>query len=147
MSSNEQIRVHVHGAQGRMGQACVQAVQGAADMEFVGGTDFGDDLAGALASNRPDVVIEFTVPSAVEQNVRTMLEAGLPVVAGTTVERVALLCPRPWALEPGFKGGECNNAHAVAVVQIFLGRGWLRRLVPDRASRGGAKRRAILSPR
>ena len=65
------------------------------------------------------------------------------MVVGTTVERVALLCPRPWALEPGFKGDDCNNAHAVVVVQIFLGRSSLRRLVPGRASRDGAKRRAF----
>ena len=78
------IRVHVHGAKGRMGATCVEAVHGASDMEVCGETDYGDDLAGALADERPDVVIEFTVPSAVEENVRTMLEAGVPVVAGTT---------------------------------------------------------------
>jgi len=59
-----------------------------------------------------------------------------------TSGRAGLLCLRPWASEPGFKGVACNNAYAVAVVQIFLGRGWLRRLVPGGASRGGAKRRA-----
>ncbi|MEE2885863.1 MAG: 4-hydroxy-tetrahydrodipicolinate reductase, partial [Planctomycetota bacterium] len=32
----------------------------------------------------PDVVVEFTVPEAVENNVRTVLSAGIPVVAGTT---------------------------------------------------------------
>ena len=51
MSSNEQIRVHVHGAQGRMGQACVEALQGAADMEFVGGTDFGFYWTGTTHAN------------------------------------------------------------------------------------------------
>jgi 4-hydroxy-tetrahydrodipicolinate reductase len=78
------IRVHVHGALGRMGSTCVEAVSQAVDMSLCGSTDQGDDLARALAEERPDVVVEFTVPSAVGQNVRTMLEAGVPVVAGTT---------------------------------------------------------------
>ena len=78
------IRVHVHGALGRMGAACVTAIEAAADMEVCGATDYGDDLAAALASERPDVAVEFTVPEAVEDNVRTMLDAGVPVVAGTT---------------------------------------------------------------
>ncbi len=78
------IRVHVHGALGRMGSTCVEAVSCADDLGLCGTTDQGDDLAAALASGKPDVVIEFTIPDAVEANVRTMLEAGVPVVAGTT---------------------------------------------------------------
>ena len=78
------IRVHVHGALGRMGRTVVQAVEDAPDMEVCGKTDVGDDLAAELGAGRPDVVVEFTVPDAVEQNVRTMLEHGVPVVAGTT---------------------------------------------------------------
>ncbi len=77
-------RVHVHGALGRMGSSCVNAITAAADMEVCGKTDFGDDLAAALAAGQPDVVVEFTIPDAIEQNVRTMLNAGVPVVAGTT---------------------------------------------------------------
>lgn len=78
------IRVHVHGALGRMGAACVTAIEEVDDMEVCGKTDYGDDLADALAQGRPDVVVEFTVPEAVENNVRTVLSAGIPVVAGTT---------------------------------------------------------------
>lgn len=78
------IRVHVHGALGRMGASCVTAIEQADDMEVCGATDVGDDLAGALSTAKPDVVVEFTVPAAVEANVRTMLTAGVPVVAGTT---------------------------------------------------------------
>lgn len=89
------IRVHVHGALGRMGSTVVEAVRAAGDMELSGATDFGDDLAAALSAHRPDVVVEFTVPGAVATNVRTMLEAGLPVVAGTTG------LPREQAVELG----------------------------------------------
>ncbi len=78
------IRVHVHGALGRMGKTCVDAVEAASDMQLVGTTDVGDDLASSLAGGHPDVVIEFTVPAAVAANVRTMLGAGIPVVAVTT---------------------------------------------------------------
>ena len=63
------IRVHVHGAGGRMGRACVEAVAVAADMELCGTTGRADDLAERLRESRPEVVVEFTVPGAVEANV------------------------------------------------------------------------------
>ena len=69
------IRVHVHGAGGRMGRACVDAVEGTGDMELCGTTGRQDDLAAQLRETRPEVVVEFTVPSAVEANVRAILEA------------------------------------------------------------------------
>ena len=78
------IRVHVQGAKGRMGSTVVSAVEAAADMELTGTSDLGDDLAAALAESSPDVAVEFTTPDAVEQSVRTMLEAGVHVVSGTT---------------------------------------------------------------
>jgi len=67
-----------------MGQACVAAVGEADDLELVGTTDLGDDLAAQLNSSQPDVVIEFTNPEAVEGNLRTILEAGCHAVSGTT---------------------------------------------------------------
>lgn len=78
------IRVHVHGAGGRMGRACVEAVGAAADMELCGTTGRSDDLAASLRATRPEVVVEFTVPGAVEAHLRTILEADCHVVSGTT---------------------------------------------------------------
>jgi len=78
------IRVHVHGAGGRMGRACVEAVRAAADLELCGTSGRADDLAVRLRETRPEVVVEFTVPGAVEANLRAILEAGSHVVSGTT---------------------------------------------------------------
>jgi 4-hydroxy-tetrahydrodipicolinate reductase len=78
------IRVHVHGAAGKMGSTCVDAVGQAADMELVGATGRGDDLARCLARTQPEVVVEFTVVAAVEANLRAALDAGAHVVSGTT---------------------------------------------------------------
>ena len=54
------IAVHVHGANGRMGAACVRAIAETADLRLAGATGGRDDLAAALAQSRPDVVVEFT---------------------------------------------------------------------------------------
>ncbi len=78
------IKVHVHGALGRMGSTVVAAVAEAPDMELCGSTDKDDDLVAALAKSQPQVVVEFTIPEAVEANVRSILDAGIHVVAGTT---------------------------------------------------------------
>lgn len=67
-----------------MGTAVCQAVAGAPDLELVAETGRGDDLGAALAASRSDVLVEFTVPDAVAAHVETALEAGVPVVSGTT---------------------------------------------------------------
>lgn len=67
-----------------MGQACVEAVGAAEGLELSGGSDQGDDLVGQLHESKPDVVVEFTTPDAVEGNLRSILEAGCHAVSGTT---------------------------------------------------------------
>lgn len=78
------IRVHVNGALGRMGSTAVEAVEAAEDMVLCGHSDAGDDLAALLAKGKAQVMVDFTVPAAVESAVRTALEAGCHVVCGTT---------------------------------------------------------------
>lgn len=78
------IRVHVHGALGRMGSSCVTAIESAADMQLCGSTDRDDDLDAALEAGRPEVVVEFTVPAAVADNARRILSRGIHLVSGTT---------------------------------------------------------------
>jgi 4-hydroxy-tetrahydrodipicolinate reductase len=82
--SSSRIRVHVHGADGRMGSTCVSAIEGAPDMELVGRSDRDDDFTALLAREGPDVVVDFTTPAVVAESVRTALEAGCHVVSGTT---------------------------------------------------------------
>lgn len=80
---NQQIKVAVVGAKGRMGKTVCSAVSAASDMELVAQLDMGDDLTKA-ALNGADVAIEFTVPGVTDQNVHALLDAGVGVVVGTT---------------------------------------------------------------
>jgi 4-hydroxy-tetrahydrodipicolinate reductase len=79
------IRVAVAGAAGRMGQTVCDAVAGAEDMELVARVDPALDttLAQALAE-RPDVLVDFTVPTTAVANAREAVAAGVHVVIGTT---------------------------------------------------------------
>ena len=78
------IRVHVHGAGGRMGSASTTAINATSDMTVTGTSGRDDELGDALDASRPDVLVEFTVPSAVEAHLRTAVAHGIPVVSGTT---------------------------------------------------------------
>ncbi|HEY3774461.1 MAG TPA: 4-hydroxy-tetrahydrodipicolinate reductase [Solirubrobacteraceae bacterium] len=79
------LRVAVAGAAGRMGTAACAAVQSAADMELVARADpsLGVSVAEALAE-RPEVMIDFTVPGAVVGNAHDAVAAGVHVVIGAT---------------------------------------------------------------
>ena len=75
------IKVGVFGSAGRMGSQVVQAVTDADDMEFVGGVDDGDSrdaLTGA------DVIVDFTRPDAVMDNLAWAIDHDISVVVGTT---------------------------------------------------------------
>jgi 4-hydroxy-tetrahydrodipicolinate reductase len=80
------IRVAVAGASGRMGQAVCAAVEAADDVELVGRADPALDtsLESVLEGDKPNVVVDFTIPSTVFGNVRLCLEHGTHAVVGTT---------------------------------------------------------------
>jgi 4-hydroxy-tetrahydrodipicolinate reductase len=80
------IRVLVSGAAGRMGQAVVEAVEGADDMELAAQADpaLGAELGDSLADADADVCVDFTTPEAAPGNVRACLDAGVHAVVGTT---------------------------------------------------------------
>lgn len=90
------IKVLVNGALGRMGHTVVQTVLQQKDMELVGAVDkFGKDktvegcpvdtdLVQALETCKPDVVVDFTRPDVVMDNLRIILNAGVNAVVGTT---------------------------------------------------------------
>lgn len=95
------IDVLVSGAAGRMGREVVAAVTEAHGMRVVAAVDIGHagklvddgaggsiaceaDLTSAIAVHRPDVMIDFTHPDAVEANVRSAAAAGVDCVLGTT---------------------------------------------------------------
>lgn len=97
------IKVLVNGAAGRMGQAVLTAVLDDAELEltaavdYVAGADVGEligrgkngiviekDLKSSLAKYKPQVMVDFTRPNAVMENVCTALNAGVSPVVGTT---------------------------------------------------------------
>ncbi|SFO89241.1 4-hydroxy-tetrahydrodipicolinate reductase [Amycolatopsis rubida] len=75
------IRVGVLGARGRMGATVVKAVEGAADQELVAALDAGDDFA---ALENAQVVVDFTHPDAVMDNLRWLIAHDRHAVVGTT---------------------------------------------------------------
>jgi 4-hydroxy-tetrahydrodipicolinate reductase len=79
----EPIRVGVLGARGRMGLEVCKAVDAAADLELVATVDQGDprsDVSDAGAQ----VIVDFTTPDAVMDNLYWAVEQGINVVVGTT---------------------------------------------------------------
>ena len=108
-----------------MGQALVNAIA-AAGHELAGGVDQGGDLAALAACS--DVLVDFSVPAALEGNLDAAVAAGVPIVVGTTglEERHHWLCDAA--------------AEKIAVLQTgntSLGVTLLAHLVREAASRLG----------
>lgn len=80
----EQIRVIVNGSKGRMGQETVKAVSNDPQLKLVAQCGRQDDLAKIIAETHADVVVDFTTPSSVYQNARTIIAANARPVIGTT---------------------------------------------------------------
>ena len=75
------IKVGVLGAKGRMGTAACAAVQDAADLELAAQVDADDSLEELAGC---DVVVDFTHPGVVMDNLHWCIGHGLTVVAGTS---------------------------------------------------------------
>ncbi|MCE1174671.1 MAG: 4-hydroxy-tetrahydrodipicolinate reductase [Propionibacteriales bacterium] len=75
------MRVAVFGARGRMGEEVCRAVEAAADLELVARIDADEDRTPAEAA---DVVVDFTVPAVVMDNLSWCIEHGVHAVVGTT---------------------------------------------------------------
>ena len=78
-----QIRVGVLGARGKVGSEVCRAVEAAPDTELVASVDAGDDLE-ELARAGAEVVVDFTHPDVVMDNLRFCIEHGIHAVVGTT---------------------------------------------------------------
>lgn len=77
------IKVGVSGAKGRMGQAAVEAIKGASDMQLVAAVDIGVP-ATAISEAGADVLVDFSTPDAVMRTLKTNIERGVHCVVGTT---------------------------------------------------------------
>jgi 4-hydroxy-tetrahydrodipicolinate reductase len=79
----EPTRVGVLGARGRMGQQVCKAVDSAPDLDLVAMVDAGDWLF-SLADAGAQVLVDFTHPDVVMDNVRFAVDQGIHAVVGTT---------------------------------------------------------------
>jgi 4-hydroxy-tetrahydrodipicolinate reductase len=106
------IKVGVLGAKGRMGSEVCRTVQAAADLELAAAVDVGDardPLAGC------DVVVDFTHPGAVMDNLRWCVEHGRSAVVGTSGFGEARLAEvRDWL-------GGSPSARALIVPNFSIG--------------------------
>ena len=77
------MRVGVLGAKGKVGAAMVAGVESAEYLTFTTGVDAGDPLEGLTETNT-EVVIDFTHPSVVMDNLKFCIDNGIHAVVGTT---------------------------------------------------------------
>ncbi|AHD19448.1 4-hydroxy-tetrahydrodipicolinate reductase [Rhodococcus sp. D-6] len=77
------VRVGVLGAAGKVGQAICAAVDAASDLELVATVDKGDSLD-AFVNSQTQVVVDFTHPDVVMDNLHFLVENGIHAVVGTT---------------------------------------------------------------
>jgi 4-hydroxy-tetrahydrodipicolinate reductase len=96
------VKVGVLGARGKMGAQVCAAVEAAEDLELVAAVDAGDDRESLRGAH---VVVDFTSPGVVMDNLQWCLQAGLSVVIGTTgfdEERLAVV--RGWLAQAPSSG-------------------------------------------
>jgi 4-hydroxy-tetrahydrodipicolinate reductase len=79
----EPIRVGVLGARGRMGQQVCRAVDAAPDLDLVAMVDAGDWLF-SVADAGAQVLVDFTHPDVVMNNIRFAVDQDIHAVVGTT---------------------------------------------------------------
>ena len=90
------MRVGVLGARGKVGTAMCAAVRDADDLDLSAEVDAGDALS-LLTDGDTDVVIDFTHPDVVMDNLKFLVDNGIHAVVGTTgftAERLDLV--RGW---------------------------------------------------
>ena len=77
------MRVGVLGAKGKVGATIVGAVEAADDLTFSVGVDAGDPLT-LFTDSQTEVVVDFTHPDVVMDNLKFLIESGINAVVGTT---------------------------------------------------------------
>jgi 4-hydroxy-tetrahydrodipicolinate reductase len=77
------MRVGVLGAKGKVGSTMVQAVQEADDLTLSAEVDEGDSLS-LLTDSNTEIVIDFTHPDVVMDNLKFLIENEIHAVVGTT---------------------------------------------------------------
>ena len=121
-------RIGIIGLEGRMGQALVAAIAAAGHVS-AGGVDQDGDLAALAAAS--DVLVDFSVPGALEANLDAAIAAGVAIVVGTTglEERHHFLCDAAAETIPVLQTGNTSLgvtllAHLVREAASRLGDDW-----------------------
>lgn len=76
-------RVGVFGSDGKVGRAIVSAVEAADDLEYSAGVDKGDSPQ-RFVETGTHVVVDFTHPDVVMDNLKFLIDNGIHAVVGTT---------------------------------------------------------------
>ncbi|MGB3523961.1 MAG: 4-hydroxy-tetrahydrodipicolinate reductase [Mycobacterium sp.] len=117
------MQVAVLGAKGKVGATMVSAVQAAEDLTLSAAVDVGDELS-LLTDSGTEVVIDFTHPAVVMDNLKFLIDNGIHAVVGTTgftQERLAQV--RSWIeakpgsavlIAPNFAIGAVLSMHFAA---------------------------------
>jgi 4-hydroxy-tetrahydrodipicolinate reductase len=117
------MRVGVLGSKGKVGATMVQAVQAAEDLTLSAEVDAGDPLS-LLTDNKTEVVIDFTHPDVVMDNLKFLIDNGIHAVVGTTGftdERLQQV--RAWlAAEPDVSALIAPNFAIGAVLSMHFAR-------------------------
>jgi 4-hydroxy-tetrahydrodipicolinate reductase len=123
------MRVGVLGAKGKVGATMVQAVQDADDLTLSAEVDAGDPLS-LLTDTDTEVVIDFTHPDVVMDNLKFLIDNGIHAVVGTTGftdERInqvqAWLADKPGVavlIAPNFAIGAVLSMHFVQQAARFF---------------------------
>jgi 4-hydroxy-tetrahydrodipicolinate reductase len=106
------VRVGVLGARGRMGSEVCRAVDSADDLDLVAMVDVGDWLFN-VSDAGAQVVVDFTTPDVVMDNLRWCVDQGISAVVGTTgfdADRIGTV--REWL-------GAADNGVGVVIAPNF----------------------------
>jgi 4-hydroxy-tetrahydrodipicolinate reductase len=117
------MRIAVLGSKGKVGATMVQAVEAAEDLSLSAEVDAGDPLS-LLTDNKTEVVIDFTHPDVVMENLKFLIDNGIHAVVGTTGfndERLQQV--RAWlAVKPGVSVLIAPNFAIGAVLSMHFAR-------------------------
>lgn len=114
-------RVALAGHRGRVGQALVPVLEAAPDVDYVGGVGRGDDLGSFLRRTRPEMLVDFTHPSAALHNALAAVAAGAAPIVGTSgLRREEIARLRTACAAAGLGGIVAPNFAIGAVVMMWL---------------------------
>lgn len=78
------VQIIINGAHGKMGQVCKLALAADPKLNCVAECGSNDDLEEAIKQFNPDVVIDFTTPTSVYDNCRTIINSNARPLIGTS---------------------------------------------------------------